>query len=437
MNRRELITHAGAGALALAAGATFPASARADFHEYLARPEPDYAWEKKGERRAGAGTIHELHLTSQKWQGEIWTHRLQLFVPDKVERPDFCTLLNTGGGGSTAEDLLGMAAALQQGAPFAILYHIPKQPLYGGKVEDELIVHTWMQYMATGDESWPLHFPMAKAVIKAMDALQAYTKQACPKRIERFVITGASKRGWTTWLVGASKDKRVAGIAPMVIDILNVAKQIPRQLEAFGKPSEQVGDYTAMGFDKILATKQGKRLLELEDPWSYRELLTLPKLIILGTNDRYWTQDALNVYWDDLKGGKWVLYTPNSGHGLEDRGRVVASLTAFARSVADNRPLPRMNWNYQDTAGGTRLTLGSDVAPDSARLFRCTAPTKDFRDSKWTSTELKVDGRKVVAEAQTPAQGCAAVFVEATYQSNGKPYTLSTQIRILGTPGTK
>src|SRR6185295_17598364 len=55
---------------------------------------------------------------------------------------------------------------------------------------------------------------------------------------------------------------------------------------------------------------------------------TLPKLLILGTNDRYWAQDALNLYWDGLKGPKWVLYTPNSGHGLEDRERVFRSEAA-------------------------------------------------------------------------------------------------------------
>ena len=436
MNRRNFVTLLGSGAMAaLAAG--LPAPASADLYEYLGRPEPDFKWEKRGEKRLGNGTVYDLHLVSQKWQGEIWSHRLQLFYPDNCKRTDFCTLLNTGGGGSSSEDFLGMTAATQAGAPFAILFHIPKQPLYGGKVEDELIVHTWMKYLETGDESWPLHFPMAKAVIKAMDVLQAFTKDAGKPRLERFLITGASKRGWTTWLVGASKDKRVAGIAPMVIDILNVAKQIPRQMESFGKPSEQVGDYTAMGFDKILATPQGKRLLELEDPWSYRNVLTMPKLIILGTNDRYWSQDALNIYWDDLKGDKWVLYTPNSGHGLEDRGRVVATLTAFARTLADRKPWPAPKWRYQDSPGGTKLVWESNVAPESARLFRCTSPTLDFRDSKWTSEELKVDGRRLVAESKAPESGCAAVFVETTFKTDDKPFTISTQLRILGKPVAK
>lgn len=420
--------------LTLAAlGGAFPAAAHADFYAYIARPEPAYRWEKRGEKKVEGGVIHDLHLVSQTWQDLVWEHRLQLFWPEKVDRPGYCTLLNTGGDGSPAEEAMGMLVARQAGMPFAILFHIPKQPLYGGKYEDELIVYTWQKYMETGDESWPLHFPMAKAVLKAMDALQAYAKEAALGTLEQFVVTGASKRGWTTWLVGASKDKRVAAIAPMVIDVLNVPKQMAHQLESYGKPSEQVGDYTSAGIDKILATPQGKRLMELEDPYSYRDVLTLPKLILLGTNDRYWTQDALNLYWDDLKGPKWVLYTPNSGHGLEDRVRVLNTLVAFSRTIAARKRWPKMQWEYQGTPAGVHLSFQSDVAPVAARLFRATAATKDFRDSRWTSEELTVSSKGFVASSDTPASGFAAVFGEATYElEKGRAFTLSTQIRILG-----
>ena len=38
--------------------------------------------------------------------------------------------------------------------------------------------------------------------------------------IDRFAVAGASKRGWTTWTVGAV-DPRVAMISPIVMDELN------------------------------------------------------------------------------------------------------------------------------------------------------------------------------------------------------------------------
>ena len=334
-----------------------------------------------------------------------------------------------------------MAASKAIGAPFAILYNIPNQPLYDGKKEDALIVYTWQKYLETGDDTWPLHFPMAKAVIKAMDAIQAFAKEKGLPGLDEFMVTGASKRGWTTWLSAATRDKRIKAIAPMVIDTLNLPAQTKHQLEAYGKLSEQVGDYTAAGVTEKLDTPAGKRLIQLEDPYSYRSRLSLPKLLILGTNDRYWSQDALNIYWNDLLGAKWVLYTPNSGHGLEDRTRVLNTLTAFARTVAGHTTWPKMNWSYSNTAAGIELTVTADQAPKSARLFHTSSATQDFRDSHWTSDEIATfnhneEKATFSAKFARPAAGYAATFAEVSFDIDGKPFTLSTQIHILSAAQT-
>jgi PhoPQ-activated pathogenicity-related protein len=206
---------------------------------------------------------------------------------------------------------------------------------------------------------------------------------------------------------------------------------VPHQLEAYGKPSEQVGDYTGAGIQAKLNTPEGKRLLALEDPYSYRERTTMPKLLILGTNDRYWSQDSLNLYWDDLKGPKWVLYTPNSGHGLEDRERVLNTLAAFIRMVAGGAKWPQMRWAYEPKRDGVELRLRSDVPPTEARLFHVSSKTQDFRDSRWSFEPMEKSGRSFSARRTAPAEGYEAVFGEAVYTLDGEPFTLSTQIRIL------
>ncbi len=413
------------------------ARARADFDTFIARPEPAFKWEKRGEQHLEGGRVYDLHLVSQIWQGITWEHRLQLFVPDKPRYPHFCALLNTGGDGGPPEYALGLAAAKAIGSPFAILYNIPNQPLYGGLTEDSLIVYTWQKYLETGDDSWPLHFPMAKAVIKAMDAIQAFARENGQPGIADFLITGASKRGWTTWLSAASRDRRIKAIAPMVIDTLNLPAQTKHQLDAYGKFSEQVEDYTVAGIAEKLNSPAGKQLVRLEDPYSYRDRLTLPKLLILGTNDRYWAQDALNIYWDDLKGPKWVLYTPNSGHGLEDRTRVLNTLTAFSRSIGSHAAWPRMDWKYRDSADGIELTVRANRRPRSARLFHVSAATQDFRNAHWTSDEIESvaaesDRSTYTVSVHRPTSGYSAVFAEVSYDIDGKPFTLSTQIHILG-----
>lgn len=415
-----------------------PIPVRADFDAYLKKPEPDYKWEKRAEKKSEGGTIYDLHLVSQKWQGIVWEHRVQIFYPDQPEFPRFAILFNTGGSGSSEVDLLGMLVAKMAGIPFVVLWNIPNQPLFNGLTEDALIVYTWQKFMESGDESWPLHFPMAKAVLKCMDAVGAFTKEAGLEPLENFVITGGSKRGWTTWLVGASKDQRVKGIAPMVIDTLNLPAQIPHHLASYGKPSEQISDYTTAGMLEKLNTKEGKRLVELEDPYSYRDRLTMPKLIINATNDRYWALDALNLYWDGLKGPKWVLYVPNNGHGLEQDilqltgSRVIRTITAFARCLARQTTLPKMEWEYKETEKGLELILTSEVAPKSVSLFKATAPTKDFRDSKWSSELMSRRDGQWVGVLERPTEGFAACFGEATYEIDGKSFTLSTQIRIMG-----
>lgn len=431
MDRREFIKLS-----SCAAFMGFPLEGPKGFDGYLAKPEPLYKWEKTAKKDLPSGTVYDISLVSQTWQDIIWDHRMQIFYPEKITRPGFCTLYNTGGNGKPAEELMGLALANMIGGPVAFLYGIPKQPLYGGKVEDALVVHTWMKFLETGDETWPLHFPMAKAVIKAMDTVQAFATAEKLAAVDRFLVLGASKRGWTTWLVGASQDKRLAGIAPMVIDILNLRAQIPHQLKAFGKPSEQVEDYTAVDMNSILLSKKGERLIQLEDPYSYRDRLTLPKLLINGTNDRYWSQDALNLYWDGLKGPKWVLYVPNSGHGLEDRERFAATLTAFARNLADKKPLPKMKWGYKEANGTVSIKLESDTPLKTVRQWRVNAPTQDFRDSKWTDTAMENQVRSCQYNCATPESGYAATFAEAEYETeNNKTYTLSTQICILKAPG--
>jgi PhoPQ-activated pathogenicity-related protein len=88
---------------------------------------------------------------------------------------------------------------------------------------------------------------MVKSVVKAMDVLQAFGAGELKQPAERFIVSGASKRGWTTWLTAAA-DKRVGAIAPMVIDTLNMGAQNARsrskRSDAF---SERLQPYVKRG----------------------------------------------------------------------------------------------------------------------------------------------------------------------------------------------
>ncbi len=84
----------------------------------------------------------------------------------------------------------------------------------------------------------------------------------------------------------------------------------------------------------------GRKLISMVDPYSYRADLVQPKLILLGTNDRYWPLDALKLYWNELREPKRVLYVPNQGHGLHDVDRLIGGLSALFRYSARARRCP-------------------------------------------------------------------------------------------------
>jgi PhoPQ-activated pathogenicity-related protein len=255
--------------------------------------------------------------------------------------------------------------------------------------------------------------------------------------LKSFVVAGASKRGWTSWLTGAA-DPRVKAIAPCVIDMLNFGKQLPHQIQSFGKPSEMVHDYTDRGLIPIPDSPAAKKLWAMVDPWMYRAKYTMPKLIVLGSNDPYWPQDALNLYWNDLKGDKWVLYVPNAGHGLDevhpdgrkDRNRVLSTLSHYARCETLNEPMPKMTWTHTDDNDRMKLTVTCDPAPKAVRLWVADAKTRDFRKSRWEQKPATLDKGTAIGEVDRPTDGWRTFYAECEFEADGQPFYLSTQLRM-------
>ena len=418
-----------------------------DLVDYIRKDDKAFAWKQTGRIDTESGIVYELDLTSQKWQGLTWTHKLQVFVPKGVKPRATMVLWNQGGTPNVVSGLLGLQIAQKVGAPVAFLYGIPNQPLFDGKREDTLIAETFVRYLETKDSSWPLLFPMVKSLVKSMDALQAFAKTEWEFEVKDFVVTGASKRGWTSWLTAATGDKRVKAIAPMVIDTLNMPVQMKNQVAAFGKPSLMIKDYTERGLVPIPETGEGQKLWRMVDPWANRETLTVPKMIINGANDPYWPLDALNSYWDDLKGEKYLLYVPNAGHDLRETDkngkkqllpeRAVNTLSAFCKCQVFDKKMPKVEWKYTPIDAGVTYEVTSERGPRSRRMWYADSDTRDFRKALWKEELLSESKEPFSGKVATssgikfPAQGFRAVFVESVMEIDGLLFPLSTQIRIL------
>lgn len=413
--------------------------------EYVGREDPAYGWKVRRRGTLGTGHYAELTLTSQHWHDVEWKHQLFVYKPAEVRDATRAILFigggawkdelaapETDGNGALPKEAAMLAAAADKlGTPVAVLLQVPFQPIFDDKLyEDAAIAYTFQRFLETGDSTWPLLFPMVKAAVRAMDCLGEFATKEWKLSPTKFTLTGASKRGWTTWLTSAV-DSRVVCLAPMVIDMLNLPEHVRLQMTSWGKMSEQIHDYTDRGIHLMMLTPQGRQLVGMIDPFAYRDRVRQPKFIILGTNDRYWPLESLNLYWKDLSDQKYVVYVPNNGHGLRDFSRVVGTIAAAHRDAAGELTMPKISWEYRDADGGTELIVRSDTAPHGFQAWTAAATTRDFRDALWTPTAVEpVDG---VYRFTLPKRddGLIAVFGEARFDDDVMPYFLSTNVRIV------
>lgn len=411
---------------------------------YLGNGDKTFAWEVKDSFDLGGVKAYDLLLTSQKWREFTWKHQLTIFVPSQVDY-DGALLFITGGkvedgmpkwrprdnpGGESK----GVAMIAQKNrAITAIVRQVPMQPLYDGDlVEDELISFTLHNFKNDKDYSWPLLFPMVKSAVRAMDAVQEFAQKNLGDQISRFTVTGASKRGWTTWLTGAS-DPRVEAIAPMVIDVLNMPVNLQYQIEVWNQYSPQINDYVKLEIPQTVNTPDGNALSEMIDPYSYRKKLTMPKLILNGTNDPYWPVDAIKNYLDSIPGKNYLHYTPNAGHNLNGGEKALATISGFWEHTLKKEPYEDIEYRLDPSAHSASLwvkSVSSDV--ETAYLWYADSEDRDFRDEEFKSIKIKaMPDQEIKQQIDFPKKGFKAFYMDLQYKDpNGGSYTKSTRMYV-------
>ena len=397
--------------------------------QYVSRPDSTYSW---------ASTSIDGHeafdLVSQTWQGETWRHDVVLVRPASPTNLGAAIIEITGWEPNDRDYQYAKTLADASGLPVAILFQIPNQPIWE-REEDDLIGHTFEKFFETGDPSWPLLFPMVKSVVRTMDMIEESTKRS-GSPVNRFVLTGASKRGWTAWLAAAVRDDRVIGVAPAVFDNLDFVAQLERQQLYWDAYSPMISDYTDRGLQDLLETERGKRLIQMVDPVSYLPAVSAPLLMLTGTNDPFWTVDSAQVYWDRLVMPKSAIAIPNAGHGMGDESWWVPSLGAFAQYCAEGRKLPYVDSSLQIEPETWRIRVDVEPGPAKYRVWSATSGDLHFEDAEWatiqTAETAATDGRRTIwVSGNRSKRKNQALMVELEFNLDGRQFRLTTPVYLV------
>ncbi len=420
---------------------------------YVARPDPTFAW-KVEKTFTGAGYHGAvLELTSQTWltaaesDRPVWKHWLTITVPNTLTAKKAFLYINGGSNTSAAptdSSARFAAMAIDTGSVIADLSNVPNQPIKfadtpdAARSEDDMIAYLQARYDANKSPEALARLPMVKAGTAAMTAVQQFLASDAGGKtsIDDFVVSGGSKRAWTSWLVGLL-DTRVIGMIPIVINVLDVDATTRHHWEAMGYFSPALGDYVKAGLIPDQTGLKMKAVNTIEDPLNYRgrPQMLMPKFIVNAVGDEYFPPDNTQFSYHLLPGAKQLRMLPNSRHSTAGTD-LNESMTAWYGSLIHNAPIPEYTWTIRDD--GALVVNPGKQKPSQVLLWQGTNPkARDFRvqtlgDKAFTSNALtaQADGT-YVGNVEKPVTGYTAYFVELTYPSATKyPFKFTTEVYV-------
>ncbi|MBT6058607.1 MAG: PhoPQ-activated pathogenicity, partial [Gammaproteobacteria bacterium] len=417
---------------------------------YVRAEDSNYRYSVIKEVKGEDYTTFIVEMTSQKWLTEaevnlpLWEHFMTITAPDELLSDIGFLTIAGGSKGNDAPEAAqesDVVRALETGTVVSTLYMVPNQPLVfvddadNPRTEDGIIAYTWDKFLHSGDDRWPLRYPMTKSAVKAMDTVTDLmaSAQGGSREVDQFVVAGGSKRGWTTWTT-AIVDDRVVAIIPIVIDMLNVEESFKHHFSVYGAYSLAVADYVFIGNLAWLGTPEFASLMDLVEPYEFRNRLNLPKYLLNSTGDEFFLPDSWQFYWDDLVGEKHVRYVPNSNHSM-DGTDVMDSVDSWYHAIVHNVSMPRYSWEVDDDGTITVLSLDK---PDEVLLWQAHNPeSRNFMQARigraYTSLALvEVEPGVYKTKLETPETGYTAYYIEMTYPSGlAKPFKFSSGVKIV------
>lgn len=419
---------------------------------YVAKVDPDFSYAIKDTIHYPGADVYHIKMYSGRWLTEaevnqpLWWHWVDVVVPKETDTQK--ALLFIGGGSQKDTkvfvDSLAIAQAIKIKSIVAHVSNVPFQPLsFKGtdsiqRYEDDIISFGWDRFLRNGaqdeDLEWLARFPMTRAAVRAMDVIEKISQEGAAP-VTSFFVSGASKRGWTTWTT-AAVDQRVMGIAPLVIDMLNLVPSFDHHHKVYGQWSPAVQNYVNQNIMDWMGSQEFDRLLDVVEPYEFKQLFTMPKLIINGTIDEFFVTDSWQFYWNDLPSSKYLQYVPNGNHGL--LGTYSAeNIYSFYDRLIHQKAMPEMDWKIE----GDQITVQIDTnEPYEIALWQAQNPkTRDFRiweiGRTWEKQSLALSDTGNYEAQIFSKEGFTAALIEVVFNpESDSPFTLTTGTLI--TPNT-
>ena len=378
-------------------------------------------------------------LDSKKVDQVEWWHYVDIIIPKQTTSSTGIMFID---GGEKSEDYFRLDAqsiqnAIKTEAVIVNVSNIPFQPLnflsseQDSFEEDDLIAFAWNKFLKQGakqkDVEWLPRFPMTRAIVRAMDLAQEIVLQN-DIVVKDFVVSGASKRGWTAWTT-AAVDSRVKAVVPMVIDMLNLVPSFENHYRSYGEFSPAVQEYVNYNIQDWLGTEEFKVLMSYIEPFSFIDKFTMPKYIINAGSDEFFSTDSWRFYYDKLPGEKIIRYVPNKNHSLDGR-YLTEDLVSYFYRVINDIEIPSLSWNLSDNKLIAELDYDGDY-----NVSVWTAKNDNGRDFRlweegelWEETSIgKLANNKYELNVSSNLKGYKATMIEFTIDPKSEfPLIIST-----------
>ena len=378
-------------------------------------------------------------LDKKKGEDVEWAHYVDIVIPKETQTETGIMFIDSGVTDETyfRLDSISLDYALKTKSIIVNIHNIPAQPInflasdQESFYEDDLIAYSWSQFLERGakkeDIEWLPRLPMTRAVVRSMDLAQEIALQN-NKELSDFVVSGASKRGWTAWTT-AAVDDRVVGVVPMVIDMLNLVPSFENHYRSYGEFSPAVQDYVNYNIQDWMGTDEFKVLMSYIEPYSFLEKFTMPKYIINAGSDEFFSTDSWRFYYDELPENKLIRYVPNANHSLNGR-YLNKDLISFFYRIVNNIDLPDLNWELIDDKLEVFLDYDGEYSVSIWRAFN--KEGRDFRlwqeGELWKESKIDVNDDNIYnIELDNQSDGYQAIMVEFNLDQDSQfPLKIST-----------